>query len=147
MEDINMELNQQISECKQVDEVDHYNVSPYKASKGLTEYVIRTGKSLLITDAECSELEDKGEIELVGEPSEIWLGVPFEFKNEIFGAVVVQHYHNPHAYTEKDKEMLEFVSDQIARIIHLKREDEEKKVLKEKLVLSEKMEAVGRMAD
>jgi two-component system cell cycle sensor histidine kinase/response regulator CckA len=69
-----------------------------------------------------------------------------KFKDEIFGAVVVQHYSNPHAYTEKDKKMLEFASDQIAGILYRKREAEEKSELKEKLVLSEKMEAIGRLA-
>jgi signal transduction histidine kinase/ActR/RegA family two-component response regulator len=74
------------------------------------------------------------------------LGVPLKFKNEIFGAVVVQHYTNPQAYTEKDKKMLEFVSGQIASVIYNKREEEKKKDLMEKLHLSKKMEAIGRLA-
>jgi ligand-binding sensor domain-containing protein/signal transduction histidine kinase/ActR/RegA family two-component response regulator len=129
-----------------VDENDEYTGRTLKASRGLTEYVIRSGKSLLITDEECIELENAGEIELVGSPSKIWLGVPLTFKKEIFGAVVVQHYRDAGAYTEKDKEMLEFVSGQIASIIFRKREEREKEELKEKLVLSEKMEAIGRLA-
>lgn len=129
-----------------VDELDDYQGHTIKASRGLTEYVIRTGKSILITDAQCYELEEKGEIELVGERSQIWLGVPLAFKNEIFGAVVVQHYTNPQAYTERDKKMLEFVSGQIASVIHSKREEEKKKKLMEELHLSKKMEAIGRLA-
>jgi len=59
---------------------------------------------------------------------------------------VVQHYSDPTAYTEKDREMLEFVSGQIASIIYGKRAEKEKDALKEKLMLSEKMEAIGRLA-
>jgi len=129
-----------------VDEFDDYQGHTIKASRGLTEYVIRTGKSILITDDECYKLEEKGEIDLVGERSQIWLGVPLTFKNEIFGAVVVQHYTNAQAYTEKDKKMLEFVSGQIASVIHSKREEEKKKELMEELHLSKKMEAIGRLA-
>jgi signal transduction histidine kinase/CheY-like chemotaxis protein len=108
--------------------------------------VIRTNKSLLAAEADINDLVGKGEVQRFGADAKIWLGVPLRFKNEIFGTVVVQHYKNPHAYTEKDKQMLEFVSDQIAGVIYRKREEEEKKVLKERLALSEKMEAIGRLA-
>jgi signal transduction histidine kinase/CheY-like chemotaxis protein len=91
-------------------------------------------------------MANQGEISLVGTMPKIWLGVPLRFKDEIFGAVVVQNYSNPNAYTEKDKKMLEFASDQIAEVLFRKREAEEKSELKEKLVLSEKMEAIGRLA-
>ncbi len=129
-----------------VDEVDDYQGKTIKASRGLTEYVITKGKSLLVTDGECEEMMANGEVELVGSPSQIWLGVPLKFKNEILGAMVVQHYSNPKAYTEKDRAMLEFVSGQITAVIHRKRQEAEKIALKEKLVLSEKMEAIGRLA-
>lgn len=129
-----------------VDEYDNYTGRTLKASGGLTEYVIRTKKSLLVAREGMRELQEKGEIAILGSPSEIWLGVPLMFKKEIFGAVVVQHYTDPSAYTEKDKEMLEFVSGQIAGIIYGKQAEKEKEALKEKLMLSEKMEAIGRLA-
>lgn len=129
-----------------VDEYDDYTGRMLKASGGLTEYVIRTATSLLSTRASMLELQRKGEITILGAPSEIWLGVPLTFKKEIFGALVVQHYTDPTAYTEKDKEMLEFVSGQIAGIIYGKQAEKEKEALKEKLMLSEKMEAIGRLA-
>lgn len=42
-----------------------------KAGRGLTEYVLRTGKSLLCDQAVHRALEQRGEIELVGTPSPI----------------------------------------------------------------------------
>lgn len=129
-----------------VDKYDDYMGRTFKPFKGLTEYIIRNNTSLLASTPELRILADKGEISLFGTMPRIWLGVPLRFKNEIFGAVVAQHYSNPHAYTERDKKVLEFASDQIAGVLSRKREAEEKKELKEKLVLSEKMEAIGRLA-
>lgn len=129
-----------------VDKYDDYMGRTFKSFKGLTEYIIRNNTSLLATTPMLRDLAEKGEITLFGAMPKIWLGVPLRFKDEIFGAVVAQHYSNPHAYTERDKRVLEFASDQIAGVISRKREAEEKKELKEKLVLSEKMEAIGRLA-
>lgn len=129
-----------------VDKFDDYKGRTFKSFKGLTEYIIRNNTSLLATPSVLHDLDEKGEIILFGTMPRIWLGVPLRFKDEIFGAVVVQHYSNPDAYTERDKRVLEFASDQIAGVISRKREAEEKKELKEKLVLSEKMEAIGRLA-
>lgn len=129
-----------------VDEFDDYSGQTVQASHGLTEYVIRTGKSLLVNEETLDALEQTGEVQLVGSLMKVWLGVPLKFRDETFGAVVVQHYHDRNAYTEKDKGVLEFVSHQIAGVIVRKREEEEKATLKEKLSLSEKMEAIGRLA-
>ncbi len=129
-----------------VDKFDDYMGCTFKSFKGLTEYIIRKNTSLLASTPVLRDLVEKGAISLFGTMPRIWLGVPLRFKNEIFGAVVVQHYSNPHAYSERDKKVLEFASDQIAGVLSRKREAEEKKELKEKLVLSEKMEAIGRLA-
>jgi len=53
------------------------------------------------------------------------LGVPLKIKGEVIGAFVVQSYNNPHAYTEKDKETLEIIANQIALSIERKRAEEE----------------------
>jgi PAS domain S-box-containing protein len=102
-----------------VDELDNDH-GPYKRGKGLTEYVIRTGKSLLVTEEEHATLIERDEAELVGPQAPIWLGVPLKSKSETFGAIVVQHYHDANAYTEREKHLLEFVSGQIATAIKRK---------------------------
>ncbi|MGD0752796.1 MAG: PAS domain S-box protein, partial [Anaerolineales bacterium] len=78
--------------------------------KGLTAYVLRTGKSLLCTQAVHDELERQGEVRLLGVPSAIWLGVPLMVEGKTIGAMVVQHYTDPQAYGEREQHMLEFVS-------------------------------------
>jgi len=94
---------------------------PVKPGKGLTEYVIRTGRSLLCDEAADQILRGSGEVEVVGAPSAIWLGVPLIVDSETIGAMVVQHYADPKAYGPAELRMLEFVSSQVARSIDRKR--------------------------
>jgi len=92
--------------------------------KGLTAYVLRTGKSLLCTQAVHDELERQGEVKLLGVPSAIWLGVPLMVEGKTIGAMVVQHYTDPKAYGEREQHMLEFVSTQVAIAITRKRAED-----------------------
>lgn len=105
-----------------VDEFDPY-CSPHKSGRGLTEYVIRSGKSLLCDDAADKELTARGEIELIGPPSAIWIGVPLVVNSAPIGVMVVQHYKNPSAYGKRELKMLEYVSGQVAKAIDRKRKE------------------------
>ncbi len=95
--------------------------APKKPGKGLTEYVIRTGKPLLCDEAADRDLRGRGEVELIGVPSAIWLGVPLIVDGNTIGAMVVQHYSDPNAYGAAELRMFEFVSSQVARSIDRKR--------------------------
>ncbi|MBE3131731.1 MAG: PAS domain S-box protein [Acidobacteria bacterium] len=98
--------------------------APVKPGKGLTEYVIRTGKSLLCDEAMDRILRGRGEVEVIGAPSAIWLGVPLIVDGKTIGAMVVQHYSDPNAYGAAEQRMFEFVSSQVARSIDRKRAEE-----------------------
>jgi|GEM_PF-667295 len=100
-------------------------ISGLQPAKGLTAYVLRTGKSLLCTQAVHDELERRGKIKLLGLSSAIWLGVPLVVEGKTIGAMVVQHYTDPQAYGEREQDMLEFVSTQVAIAINRKRAEEE----------------------
>ncbi|MEX2116425.1 MAG: PAS domain S-box protein [Bacteroidota bacterium] len=102
---------------------------PHKSGKGLTEYVIRTGATLLCNPARHQELINAGEAELVGEPSAIWLGVPLKINGKTVGAMVVQDYENEHAYGVREKQILEFVSGQVASAIQRRQAEEELRAL------------------
>jgi len=97
---------------------------PLKPGKGLTEYVIRTGRALLCDEATDRELRGLGEVEIVGAPSAIWLGVPLIVDGKTTGVMVVQHYSDPSAYGPRELRMLEYVSSQVARSIERKRTEE-----------------------
>ncbi len=106
-----------------VDEVDVPPI-PSVPGKGLTEYILRTGKSHLIDLPMHDELCGQGEIELVGVPSPIWLGVPLIVGSTVIGSMVVQHYSDPNAYGVREKRILEFVSSQVATAINRKHSEE-----------------------
>lgn len=99
--------------------VDEYDPPqpPKKLGKGMTEYVIRKGEAALIDAKRDLELREQGEVELIGAPQAIWLGVPLKLKNKVVGAMVVQDYENENAYGENEKQLLIFVSEQIAQAI------------------------------
>jgi len=105
-------------------------VAPTKRfEKGLTEYVIRTGKSVLITEENHRELENKGEVVLFGSPSKIWLGVPLTIQDNIIGVLVLQDYEDEHTYGEKEKEILELISYPTSRAIERKLQERERENL------------------
>jgi PAS domain S-box-containing protein len=99
-----------------VDEFDE-TPAPKKLGKGLTEHVLRTGDALLASPEVFAELEKKGEVESIGAPSIDWLGVPLKVKEKTIGVLVVQSYTEGQRYTEEDKSILMFVSEQVAMAI------------------------------
>jgi len=105
------------------DEKDH--IERWPAEKSITGYVVKHHKSLLVTDIDALTLCESGEIEMIGTPSKVWLGVPLFVDDKVIGAIVVQNYDNPDAYTEKDKQMLEFISHQISISIERKKAEQE----------------------
>lgn len=111
-----------------VDEKDAFDAFP--AKRTLTGYMIRHDKPLLMNDRDIRKLVRAGEIEDVGSPSKIWLGVPLKIQEEIIGALVVQNYEDEKAYTAKDLEILQFVSSQISLSIESKRAYDELQIEK-----------------
>jgi PAS domain S-box-containing protein len=106
-----------------VDEFDHPSKIG-KPGKGLTEYVMRTGRSLLCDADLHRSLEGKGEIELIGHPSPIWLGVPLKVDNIVIGVMCVQDYEIANTYGVREQRMLEFVSSQVAMTIRRKQSED-----------------------
>jgi PAS domain S-box-containing protein len=118
-----------------VDEIDQPD-APRKPGRGLTEYVLRTGKALLASPEVFAQLQRDGEVELVGAPSIDWLGVPLMIDGLTIGVLVVQTYEEGVRYGEEEMDILKFVSDQVAMTIHRKRAEAQIKAqLQEKDVL------------
>lgn len=115
-----------------VDEIDN-DSSSKRLGKGLTEYVLRTGKSALIDLKKDEELRRKGEIELIGPQSPIWLGIPLKIKEKTIGVMVVQDYHDPRTYGPAHQQILDVISYPISRAIERKIVEEERKEMIVKL--------------
>jgi PAS domain S-box-containing protein len=97
---------------------------PRAGGRGLTEYVIRTGRPLLTSPQVFAQLRDTGEVDTLGSLSLDWLGVPLRFQDRVIGVLAVQTYAEHLRYADRDKQMLEFVSTQIALAIEWTRAKE-----------------------
>jgi two-component system, cell cycle sensor histidine kinase and response regulator CckA len=101
-----------------VDEKDVVAPPPHKFRRGLTEYVLRTGKPLLATPEILDDLVRRGEVEArVGARSRDWIGVPLKQAEIAFGVLTIQTYEENVRYGEAEKEILTFVSQQIASAV------------------------------
>jgi two-component system, cell cycle sensor histidine kinase and response regulator CckA len=106
-----------------VDEVDGPQL-PKKAGRGITEYVLRTGKPLLATPDVFDELVRRGEVTLIGGPSVDWLGVPLVADGQTIGIVAVQSYTEGVRFTQTHVEILQFVSTQMAMAVARRRAEQ-----------------------
>ena len=88
--------------------------------KGLTEYVIRTGKPFILKRKDIEAYAKKGEIDVVGTLPEVWMGAPLITDNKVIGVIALNSYHDPNLYTKSDLKILNFVSEQIAKTIKYK---------------------------
>lgn len=91
---------------------------------GVTAYVLRTGNPLLASPDVFDRLVKEGQVDNVGAPSIDWLGVPLATKNAIIGVLAVQSYQPETRFTEEEKDILVFVSSQIAMAIDRVRTEE-----------------------
>ncbi len=96
---------------------------PQKVGRSCTAYVFRTGRAASIPQSAFERLVAVDQVELVGTSSPSWLGVPLRNASATIGVLVVQHYSDSNAYTERDLEFLESVGGQIALAIERKRSE------------------------
>ncbi|MFN3703675.1 EAL domain-containing protein [Thermomonas sp.] len=97
-------------------------------ARGLTEYVLRKGQTVLIDDPGTRALVAAGEIDAehyaVRTPAVCWLGVPLPGEDGVMGVVAVQSYRPDLVYTADDAKLLTFVAQQIASSVQRRRHAE-----------------------
>jgi len=98
--------------------------APRTPKKGLTEFVLRSGQPLLATGERINELAAAGEVERTGSAADDWLGVPLKRGDSPFGVLAVQHYAARTHFGERERDVLTFVSQQVANAIVRKRNEE-----------------------
>ncbi|MGA7781604.1 MAG: EAL domain-containing protein [Paraburkholderia sp.] len=98
-----------------VDDRLHEPPLPRLGRRGLTEYVIRQRRPCLIDADGALRLIAKGEIDMSSEGVRLcsWLGVPLFDGDDVRGMLAVQSYESLVRYTQRDQELLTFVSRHI----------------------------------
>ncbi len=106
--------------------VDRYDVhqAPRRPGRGVTEIVLRSGRPAFITREGMANLIRIGEVQLIGELAEWWMGVPLSVEGRVVGVMVVQSYAEDTALTGMQEEMLLSLSGTAAMVIEKKRSEE-----------------------
>ncbi len=107
--------------------VDKYDAAPppVKLGRGLSAYIFRNERPMLMTPAIMDQLTASGEVDFIGTQPAVWMGVPLRTPNGVIGVMVVQHYEDENAYTQRDLDILTSVGDQIALAIERKQAEEQ----------------------
>lgn len=107
--------------------VDDHNEQPEprELSAGLAEYVLRTGQPLLASKENIDELVRAGEVTQSGVECIDWLGVPLKTGSTVIGVLAVQSYTEGVRFGDAEKNMLLYVSEQVAMVIERKRAEEQ----------------------
>jgi PAS domain S-box-containing protein len=95
--------------------------APRKPKRGMTEYVLRTGRSILNDRLSDDTLTRTGEVEVIGAQSAIWMGVPLQIGRKTIGVMALQDYKDSKIYGPRELHMLESISSQVAAAIETKR--------------------------
>jgi PAS domain S-box-containing protein len=95
-----------------LDEKDNFYEIPIK--KTITGWVINNNKSVLLKGKDLKILDESGEIDMVGTPCKVWMGVPLKVESETIGVMCLQDYYNEDKFTLEDLSVLEFIANQIA---------------------------------
>ncbi len=88
-------------------------ITSISADQGMTGYIIRTRRSLLIKEDVDSWLKANG-LQRVGSAARSWLGVPLMLGDEVLGVMSIQSYTTPNMYDEHDRDVLYLIGAQAA---------------------------------
>ncbi|MHB0874739.1 MAG: PAS domain S-box protein [Anaerolineae bacterium] len=88
------------------------------APTGVTGHILQTGDTLLASEADLRRLRDEQGVPQIGTMPHSYLGVPLKATpGEAIGVIAVQSYDGAVTYTGRDRELLEFASQQIAMVL------------------------------
>jgi diguanylate cyclase (GGDEF)-like protein len=103
-----------------VDELDEKVISlvPYeRIMGGITGYILKNGKSLVMTKENTDFVLQETGIEMLGTPPVDLIGVPLKRNADVIGAMVVQSYNDDVRYSPEDFEVLSFISQHIVTTV------------------------------
>ncbi len=104
------------------------NKAPRVAGNGLEEYMLKQKNAVIINDLR-SFIKEKG-VKLQGSVPFAWLGAPLQVGDKIIGGVCIQKRGKGSVFSDRDKQILRSVADQVAGAVQIsdfkKEEDEDR---------------------
>ena len=95
-----------------------------KLGNGLTEYAIMANKPLILHDDDIQALAREKTIYLYGVVPKVMLCVPLRIGDRVTGIIGVKSYERNNKYENRDLELLDFISTQVAVAIARKQAEE-----------------------
>ena len=114
-----------------------------KDFRGLTGLVLQSGEPLMLSPETIGAMAAYPDVAIIGGEDINWLGIPLRTSHGNIGVLTVQSYSGSGRYTEKDKELLRFVSDQIASAIELKQVQQDVRESEEQFKSAFEHSAIG----
>jgi len=101
---------------------DEIFINRYCTSQSIFHYVLKIGKPVLMDFQRYRKMLSYGYIEPwdVMTNTHLWLAVPLKTDEKIIGVIALQSYDNARLYSERDIDLLEFVSQQVSSAIYRK---------------------------
>lgn len=95
--------------------------------RSATGYLFQQAELVHLDNERFQALSDSGAFSSQGSASADWLGVPLKYKDEMLGAMVIQSYDDNIMFGQKEEDIMQFVSRQIALLIKGKLAEQELK--------------------
>ena len=114
--------------------VDGYSVDVHGAiprcrplAKGLTEYALRQGKTMLLSHSDIQRLQASGEVVRSNSaPIHAWLGTPLiDAKGEAFGVMALLSREAGQSFSPDDVEVFSIIAEQVSLAIERKQAEEQ----------------------
>jgi PAS domain S-box-containing protein len=95
-----------------------------RLGNGLTEYALMENKPLILHDEDIHQLAAEKKIYLYGVVPKVMLCVPLRIGDRVTGIIGVKSYERANKYENRDLELLDFISGQVAIAISRKQAEE-----------------------
>lgn len=101
----------------QFDEIAVKQVPTAELIDGITGYILKTGKHLVLTDINIQATSKELGFKIFGKPPIDFIGIPLKRGSRVIGALVVQSYDDKVKYELDDLDLLLFVSQHIVNAL------------------------------
>ena len=100
------------------------NFTKRKLGNGLTEYAIAANRPLILRDEDIFKLAEEKTIYLYGVVPKVMICVPLRIGNKVTGIIGLKSYERQNKYEQRDLELLDFISGQVALAIARKQAED-----------------------